>query len=168
MTPVIEQIIYAITEAHLTFANLALTGDTSAEVFGPRVLGKRNAIPGYGFSDVIIGKVASGDYEQVADKHNVIYCGSIFSVIPTVGEGIRSLPLMMRLARAEIIAPTNYSEGRNLDAWSATIEAGAEMRTVLLEMSAIPTKGELRALLSPRSPVQAGRSLYQRIRENYY
>jgi hypothetical protein len=137
------------------------------EVFGPRTLSAGNRTPRYGFSDEIIITVESGEYRRVISGSNVRLCGSIFCVDPVLGDGKLALPLMMRLARSEVIIPTNYSEGQDLDVWSATPEAGAEMITLAKQLRFVPHLG-LKDLLRPDSSIEAGRSLYARIMENYY
>ena len=72
---------------------------------------------------------------------------------------------MMRLAGAGVIRRKNYSEKWHLDTWSATTEAGAEMMTLVKRMRDSPSQVNLdiRRLLNPSSPVEAGRNLYTRI-----
>ena len=169
MSKIIEQIADDIRLAPSTFINIAFTGDSPREVYGPHVLGEQDAIPRYGFTDEVISAVESGDYKQVIHGNNSHFCGSVFSMTPGIQDAKKTLPLMMRLARAGLITPTNYSEGRDLDAWSATPEAGREMRALVLEMGMAPFQVEsnIKSSLDPDSAVEAGRKLCDRINENY-
>jgi len=166
---IIEQILHDIEQAPSTFLNLARTGDGLVEVLGPMPLGREDTSPRYSFTDEAIAAVESGDYTQVSYGPNVDLCGNIFGGALRQGEGTLSLPLMMRLARAGVIRPTNYSEGYDLDAWSAIPEAGAEMKALVRGRDGVPShiRSTMRVLLSPDSSVKAGRALYSRLVENY-
>lgn len=168
MSKIIEQIINDIQKAPRTFINLASSADSYIEVFGPGILGNKTGYPRYGFDDYIIQNAELGDVQTVVDR-NSYYCGSIFSMDPKIEDGAQSLPLMMRLARAGVITPTNFSDSLGLVAWSATSEAGKEMNDILKGTGIFPSQvaGNIRKALSPNSDIDAARSLCARINENY-
>ncbi len=171
MTKIIEQIIRDIERAPSTFINLAHTNtaDDQMGVFGPMALGKGDTTPKYGFTDEVIAAVESGRYDHTINRAMIDFCGSAFLFTPEKQDGALALPLMMRLARAGVIRRKNYSEKWHLDTWSATTEAGAEMMTLVKRMRDSPSQVNLdiRRLLNPSSPVEAGRNLYTRITKGY-
>lgn len=166
MTKIIEQIINDIEQAPQTFINLTMTADSLIEVFGPMALERKNATPLYGFTDEAIAAVEAGNYQRVIGRNRHLG-GSIFAISSQTGDGVKALPLMMRFARAGLITATNYSEGYDLDAWSATPTAGEAMTSALKGTGILPSmvSENIKDILTQVSPT--GKSLYNLITKNY-
>ena len=174
---VIEDIVTGIETVPWAFFNIALTGEGSLlEVYGPRPITSERP---YGYTDELISRAESGDYKTILNGRNTDLCGEIFNMGESslYGYGMKPVPFMMRLARAGIIVPTSYSEGRNLDLWKINPEVTPEIHSILRAAKDMHRstdrdaseiiKGGIRKLLSPDSPIPEGRTLYQRIIENY-
>ncbi|MEK6942439.1 MAG: hypothetical protein AABX00_00040 [Nanoarchaeota archaeon] len=166
---VVQGIVHDIERAPSTFLNLATIAGTEHEVFGPRPLGNKDETPRYGFTDELISTAKSTNTDELFYIKNLRYCGSIFLVNPRLGEGLNALTLMMRLARAGVIIPANYSEGMDLDAWKVVPEATASIRELVEETgTSLPKINEnIVKLVNPTTSSKSGKAFYEWIAQHY-
>ena len=120
MVDFIENIISRIQNTPVTFVNLARTATTGV-VYGPIPLGEKEATPRYAYAEELIQQVERLDYSKVAAAFAASKCGSLAGGNSRPGEGVRALPLMMRLARAGVITHAGCHDG--IDTWKVTPEA---------------------------------------------
>lgn len=162
----VEEVIHSITKAPNTFINLAQTYGSYAKVIGPNTVDRYDATPKYGFTDAVIESFNPNS----ADESNIHLCGSFFVMSPEKGEGSKAIPLMMRLARANIIKYAGFSEGIGRDAWKVTKEAGHDMKQIVEAVAYFPLRLQLKAeeIISHESKLEAGRNFYSMLEKMSY